>query len=363
MDGPHIGIVTPVFNEQECLPKLRDRLGKALDGLQCPYDVYLVDDGSTDRTPAIIQGYADKDARWHGIFLARNFGHQAAITAGLRIAAGDVIVVMDGDMQDEPELIPAMLDRWRDGYDTVYAIRGKRKENVLRRLAYWLFYRLANRMSGERVPVDAGDFCLMSRQVVDAVNALPENSRFVRGLRAWVGFRQTGIIVERSTRAAGKSKYSMTKLFGLAFDGLLGFSWAPLRAVSIAGFLSIVAAFGYLAVIIAMKLDGRIDLAGWTSVVFLVIWFGGMILLSLGVIGEYLGRTYAEVKGRPSYIVARTTDEPDSSSAERADGARLGVIKERVMSAALVVPGAGGVGDPGPLVSPVFGESDFHAGR
>lgn len=363
MDGPHIGVVTPIYNEQECLPQLRARLGMVLDGLNCPYDVYLVDDGSTDRTPTIIQGYADDDSRWHGIFLARNFGHQAAITAGLRIAAGDVIVVMDGDMQDEPELIPAMLERWRNGYDTVYAIRSERKETVFHRLAYWLFYRLANRMSGERMPVDAGDFSLMSRQVVDAVNALPENSRFVRGLRAWVGFRQTGIKVKRNSRAAGKSKYSMVKLIRLAFDGLLGFSWAPLRAVSIAGFLSIVAAFGYLAVIIAMKLNGRIDVAGWTTVVFLVIWFGGMILLSLGVIGEYVGRTYAEVKGRPSYIVARTTDKRGTSSAARADGSELGVIKERVMSAALVVPGAGRVGDPGPPVSPVFSESDFHAGK
>ena len=363
MDGPHIGVVTPIYNEQECLPHLRTRLGKVLDGLNCPYDVYLVDDGSTDRTATIIQGYADEDSRWHGIFLARNFGHQAAITAGLRIAAGDVIVVMDGDMQDEPEHIPAMLERWRNGYDTVYAIRGKRKENVFRRLAYWLFYRLVNRMSGERVPVDAGDFCLMSRQVVDAVNALPENNRFVRGLRAWVGFRQTGIIVERNSRAAGKSKYSMAKLFGLAFDGLLDFSWAPLRAVSIAGFLSIVAAFGYLAVIVAMRLNGRIDVAGWTTVVFLVIWFGGMILLSLGVIGEYLGRTYAEVKGRPSYIVARTTEERGSSVDARVDECKPGAIKERVMAKALVVPGAGRVDDPAPLVSPVFGETDFHAGR
>ncbi|UCE60092.1 MAG: glycosyltransferase family 2 protein [Phycisphaerales bacterium] len=314
MSELHIGVVTPVYNEQECLGQFRDRLCAVLNDTDCRYDVYLIDDGSDDDTPEIIRQFAQEDRRWHGVFLARNFGHQAAITAGLECARGKVIIVMDGDLQDEPESIPKMLEQWQNGYDTVYAVRTNRKESVLHRLAYWTFYRLLNGMSPYELPLDAGDFCLMSRKVVDTINALPESGRFVRGLRAWVGYRQIGIETERNPRAAGKPKYTVGKLFRLATDGIMDFSWVPLRAVSTAGLLSIVAAFGYLAVIVVMNLLGRIEVAGWTTVVFLVIWFGGMILMSLGVIGEYLGRTFAEVKRRPAYVVARTTDEPTSNA-------------------------------------------------
>ena len=214
---------------------------------------------------------------------------------------------MDSDLQDEPEDIPTLINKWREGYDTVYATRTKRKEGVLHRLAYWAFYRLLSGMSSQDVPVDAGDFCLMGRNVVDALNALPENGRFVRGLRAWVGFRQIGIEVERNARAAGEPKYTISKLFKLAFDGILDFSWMPLRAVSVAGFCTIVAALCFLVLVVSLKIFGAVHVPGWTSVVFLVICFSGMILLSLGVIGEYLGRTYAEVKGRPTFIIASAT--------------------------------------------------------
>ena len=309
MSRPHIGVVAPVYNEQECLAQLRARLRAVLDGLGCGYDVYLVDDGSTDGTPRILERFAREDKRWHGVFLARNFGHQAAITAGLAVAKGDVVIVMDGDLQDGPENIPAMLEQWRRGYDTVYVIRTKRKESIFHRLAYWGFYRLLNGVSQQRVPVDAGDFCLMARRVVDALNALPECGRFVRGLRAWVGFRQIGIETERNARVGGNPKYTFSKLARLATDGLLDFSWFPLRAVSVTGFIAMLAAFSYLAVIVVMYFMGSIDIVGWTTVVFLVIWFGGMILTSLGVVGEYLGRVYAEVKRRPTYIIASTTDE------------------------------------------------------
>ena len=309
MTTPHISIVAPVYNEQECLETLKARVDHALADVSCRYDVYLVDDGSRDRTPDIIRRIARVDRRWHGVFLARNFGHQAAISAGLAIARGDAVVVMDGDLQDSPEAIPAMLERWQSGYDVVYAVRTKRKESVFHRLAYWAFYRLLNGMSEQRVPVDAGDFRLMSRRVVDALNALPERNRFIRGLRAWVGFRQIGIEVERCARAAGRPKYTLAKLVRLAADGVLDFSWMPLRAASIAGFMSIGVASIYLLVVVVLRLLGQFELQGWTTVVFLVIWFGGMNLMSLGIIGEYLGRTYAEAKRRPTYIVASTTDE------------------------------------------------------
>jgi len=308
MTGPHIGVVTPVYNEQECLFQLRDRLRAVLEALHLPYDVYLIDDGSTDSTPAILKRFVEEDGRWNGVTLARNFGHQAAITAGLSIARGDVIVVMDADLQDEPEAIPTLLEQWRRGYDTIYAIRTKRKEGMVRRMTYWLFYRVLNGLSPHPLPVDAGDFCLMSRRVVDALNSLPENGRFVRGLRAWVGFRQIGVEVERNARVAGTPKYTLAKLIRLAADGILDFSWGPLRAVSAFGFLSMIAALAYLVVILVMKFRGQIEIVGWTSVIFLVVWFGGMTLMSLGVMGEYLGRTYIEVKRRPTFIIAETTD-------------------------------------------------------
>ncbi len=308
MTEPHIGVVTPVYNEQECLFQLRDRLRVVLEALHLPYDVYLIDDGSTDSTPAILQRFAEEDGRWHGVTLARNFGHQAAISAGLSIARGDVIVVMDADLQDKPEAIPTLLEQWRRGYDTIYAIRTKRKEGMVRRMTYWLFYRVLNGLSPHTLPVDAGDFCLMSRRVVDALNALPETGRFVRGLRAWVGFRQIGVEVERNARVAGTPKYTLAKLIRLAADGILDFSWGPLRAVSAFGFLSMIAALAYLVVILVMKFRGQIEVVGWTSVIFLVVWFGGLTLTSLGVMGEYLGRAYLEVKRRPTFIIAETTD-------------------------------------------------------
>ena len=312
MSTPHLSIVVPVYNEEECLETLKQRVDHAMRACTCRYDVYLIDDGSSDRTPRIIRRIARAHRSWHGVFLARNFGHQAAISAGLAIAPGDAVVVMDADLQDAPEAIPSLIERWQSGYDVVYAVRTKRKESAFHRLAYWTFYRLLNGTSRQGVPVDAGDFCLMSRRAVDALNAMPERNRFVRGLRSWVGFRQVGVEVERDARAAGKPKYTLAKLIRLAADGVLDFSWMPLRAASIAGFLSITVASVYLIGIVALRLLGRVEIQGWTSVVFLVIWFGGMNLMSLGVIGEYLGRTYAEAKRRPTYIIASTTDEAEA---------------------------------------------------
>ncbi len=303
----HIGIVIPVCNEEACLPELRLRLGSVLEQLGGRYDVYFVDDASTDRTRGLIEEYSAEDERWHGIFLARNFGHQAAVTAGLEVACGDAIVVMDGDLQDEPESIPELMRMWDEGYDTVYAIRYNRKEGFVRRLSYWLFYRILHRLSGGSIPDDAGDFCVMGRRVVDCLNQLPERNRFVRGLRAWVGFRQTGVPIARGARAYGEPKYTFAKLMRLAMDGILDFSWAPLRIATGVGFLSVLTSVMYLLVVLGMRLFGHIDVAGWTTVVFLVICFGGMNLMGLGIIGEYIGRTYAEVKHRPTYIIASAT--------------------------------------------------------
>lgn len=319
MHCSHIGVVVPVYNEADCLPLLRQRLSRVLEDIDCRYDVYLIDDGSNDESAEIIRRIAAEDPHWHGVFLARNFGHQAAITAGMNLAAGDVIVVMDADLQDEPEAIPTLLKKWREGYDVVYAIRAKRKENLPRRFAYWLFYRVLHWLSQGRVPMDTGDFCLMGRRVADAIISLPENNRFVRGLRAWVGFRQTGVTIERGARAAGKPQYTIAGLIKLATDGIIDFSLIPLRLASLAGLVSIVGALTYITCVLVLKLLGRIELQGWTTVVFLVSWFGGMILMSLGVMGEYIGRIYIQAKRRPMHIVAGTTKHLTLRNHVRAD--------------------------------------------
>ncbi len=302
-------VVVPVYNEQSNLPELHARLTAVLLDLNCDYDVIVVDDASTDESASIVEALARQDSRWHGVRLARNFGHQAAITAGLAYATGDAVVVMDGDLQDEPEAIPRFVELWRAGYDTVYAVRVRRKEGRIRRLCYWLFYRVLRLLSSDGIPGDAGDFCLMSRRVVDALNGLPERSRFIRGLRAWVGFRQIGLTVERQARAHGDPKYTPRKLVRLAMDGLLDFSWVPLRASAVAGVLAMLGSFVYLAVVVVMRLTGRIEVEGWTTVIFWVIFWGGMQMLALGIIGEYLGRAYVELKRRPTYVVSGTTDE------------------------------------------------------
>lgn len=313
--APAISIVVPVYNESQCLPILRKRLAEVLDELKLDYEVILVDDGSTDVSRKVVAEFAREDGRWRGVFLARNFGHQAAITAGLEAARGNEIIVMDADLQDRPEDIPKLLDKAREGYDIVFARRAKRQGGILKRLCYWFFYRLLAGLARVKIPLDAGDFAFMTRRVVDALNSFPERNRFVRGLRAWTGFRQTGVDVVRDRRAAGKKKYTLRKLVHLAADAVFSFSWAPLKLVSLVGALSVLASLVYLVVILYLRFSGGIpeNMRGWTTIIFLIIGFGGLILLALGVIGEYIGRIYDEVKQRPIYIVAATTEgEPDS---------------------------------------------------
>jgi glycosyltransferase involved in cell wall biosynthesis len=303
--------VVPVYNESQCLPILRKRLAEVLDELKLDYEVILVDDGSTDVSRRVIVEFAREDGRWRGVFLARNFGHQASITAGLEAARGREVIVMDADLQDRPEDIPKLLDKAREGYDIVFARRAKRHGGIFKRLCYWFFYRLLAGLARVKIPVDAGDFAFMTRRVVDTLNRFPERNRFVRGLRAWAGFRQTGVDVARDRRAAGKKKYTLRKLVRLAADAVFSFSWAPLKLVSIVGALSVLASLVYLILILYLRFSGGIpeNMRGWTTIIFLIIGFGGLILLALGVIGEYIGRIYDEVKQRPIYIVAATTED------------------------------------------------------
>lgn len=311
-----LSVVAPVFNERECLPVFQKKLGEVLEKQEISYEVILVDDGSTDGSRKLIAGYSESDERWRGIFLARNFGHQAAITAGIDAAKGEKVIVMDSDMQDSPADIPKLLKKMDEGYDVVYARRTGRSGNPLLRLSYWLFYRMLAKVSDTRIPLDVGDFACMDRKVVEALKSLPERNRFIRGLRAWAGFRQAGISVKREKRAAGRQKYTFRKLLRLAADAVFSFSWVPLRLVSVVGALSILASLVYLVTILVMYFTGDIPLAGWTTIIFLIISFGGATLLALGIIGEYLGRIYDEVKKRPIYIIAGTTDDSESSSAQ-----------------------------------------------
>lgn len=299
---PRISVVIPALNEEATLPALYRRLTGVLTRLQTSYELVVVDDGSTDRTPDLLCQLHRADPRLKYVRLARNFGHQAALTAGLARASGQAVVVMDADLQDPPEVIPDLVERWQQGYEVVYAIRRHRKESPGHRLAYALFYRLLNRVASLRIPLDAGDFCLMDRRVIDQLNALPERNRFLRGLRSWVGFRQTGVEYERQARHAGRTKYNLWRLIKLAVDGLVSFSYLPLRIASSLGFvvstISLTVGLYYLV----LRLMGSREPAGFAALIVAVLFLGGVQLITIGIMGEYVGRIFDEVKERPVYI-------------------------------------------------------------
>jgi dolichol-phosphate mannosyltransferase len=305
VEAPPLSVVVPLWDEEAVVPALVERLARALDDLGVEAEVILVDDGSRDGTWSAIARAHAADGRFAGLALSRNFGHQAAITAGLSHARGDAVVVMDGDLQDPPEAIARLWSKLGEGYDVVYAVRASRRERGWKRLAYRLYYRLLNRLAAIDVPLDAGDFAILSRRVVDQLNALPERRRYVRGLRAWVGFRQAGLAIDRAARHAGRPKYTLGRLIGLALDGLIGFSAAPVRGAGVVGG----AAVG-LAVIAAAAAAVRGALGaglppGWFWVGLLVVFSGGAQLLFAAILGEYVNRIFHEVNGRPLYIIRR----------------------------------------------------------
>ncbi len=313
-----ISIVIPVYNEQANLPHLFERLSKAADSWGEPYEVILVNDGSTDGTAVQLARIHHQDERWKALTFSRNFGHQTAISAGIHFSRGDAVAVLDADLQDPPEELHRLLDKWREGYQVIYAIRATRKENVFKRAGYAVFYRLLKSVASIDIPLDSGDFCVMDRTVVDVLKSMPERTRFVRGLRAWSGFRQIGIPYERSARYAGNPKYTLTKLVHLALDGILSFSSAPLRMASWAGCLLCLSSIVLIVLLVGWALsDVRIfgvrprDAAGWTSVVSLVLFLSGIQLLMLGIIGEYLARVFDEVHARPPWIIAQALGFPE----------------------------------------------------
>jgi dolichol-phosphate mannosyltransferase len=305
-----ISIVIPVLNEEDNLPELQRRLLKASEIWEENFEVVFVDDGSTDHTPVLLRGFYEADSRFKALRLSRNFGHQVAISAGLEYATGDAVAIMDADLQDGPDELAQLLAKWREGYEVVYAVRRRRKENVFKQIAYWVFYRLLAWASSVRIPLDSGDFSVMDRRVVDVLNAMPERSRFVRGLRSWIGFRQIGIECERNARFAGEVKYTLGKLVRLALDGLVNFSERPLQLLSITGFVIAGLAFTGMVYSIISRVAGislfglkPADTPGWTSLILVILFIGGVQLIGMGIIGEYLGRVYGEVKRRPLYVV------------------------------------------------------------
>jgi len=308
-----ISIVIPSYNEEDVLPKLLNHLLPVASGFQNPCEIIFVDDGSNDKTWQIISNAHKENPLIKGIRFSRNFGHQSAVTAGLKYAAGDAVIIMDADLQDPPEILQKFIDKWKSGYEVVYAVRKKRKESFFKRSGYFIFYRLMRKLSDIEIPLDSGDFCLMDRKVVSQINDLPEKNRFIRGLRSWVGFKHIGIEYERHARADGEVKYTLRKLISLALSGLLSFSSIPLRLSSLLGFCiagtSFVGfIFFFLYRIFDLKLFGySIKEAPGTATIFLTILFlGGIQLITIGIIGEYIGKIFEEVKQRPTFVTDKT---------------------------------------------------------
>jgi dolichol-phosphate mannosyltransferase len=315
-----LSMAIPLHNEETVLPELLRRTRAMLDQIAGgPHEIVFVDDGSGDRTFAILEEAARQDSRVRAISLSRNFGHQAALTAALDHVTGDAAVVMDGDLQDVPEAIPQFVERFQQGYDVVYAQRVRRKEPWPLRLGYFVFYRMMAKLSDVRLPLDSGDFGLMSRRVIDQVRRMPEHHRYLRGMRSWVGFRQTAVRVEREERHSGKSKYSLWRLVKLASDGLFAFSIVPIRAAALLGAAAIGVSMVYVFYALYFRFFLNQSPQGFTALIAAVTFLSGVLLFFLGVIGEYVGRIYEETKARPIYIVDRVAgtlkNRPGESSA------------------------------------------------
>ncbi len=310
---PEYSIVIPLYNEEENVPELVNRLSRLVDEAPYAIEFVFVDDGSSDRTVEELKNLVATTAG-RIVVLSRNFGHQTAVTAGLEHARGAAgALIIDGDLQDPPELLLPMIERMKEGYDVIYAVRRNRKESIGKRALYFIYYRLLKTMSDTMIPVDAGDFALLSRRVVDILNAMPEESRFLRGMRAWVGFRQVGYEYDRSERAHGESKYTFRRLFKLAYDGIFNFSTAPVRLIRILGGVSMAGAGLYLFSVLLKKLIYGTVPEGFTALFAAIVLFSGVILFSLSVLGEYIIRIFFEVKGRPKYIVSELYESDQRS--------------------------------------------------
>lgn len=310
-----VSLAIPVFNEEAVVPELIRRTTAVLDGTPGgPHEIVLVDDGSSDRTLELLEQAAEKDPRIVVVSLSRNFGHQTALAAALDQVAGDVAVLLDGDLQDPPEAVPTLLEWYQSGYDVVYVRRLNRKESWWLRACYYIFYRLLAALSSVQLPLDAGDFGLMSRRVIEEIRKMPEQHRYLRGMRTWVGFRQIGIPMERSARHAGRTKYSPLKLLKLASDGIFAFSIVPLRAAAVLGAGTVGLSFLFALYSLYAKFWMHSP-QGFTALILALTFFSGINLFFLGIIGEYVGRVYEETKGRPHYVILKIVRRDGSSTA------------------------------------------------
>lgn len=302
-------VVVPMYNEELVAEVTYKRLKEVMDTIEDRYEIIFVNDGSRDKTLEILTSICERDGNVKLIDFSRNFGHQLAITAGMDFAEGATISVIDGDLQDPPELIPEMIKKWKEGYDVVYGKRLKRKgETFFKKFTAKMFYRFLNKMTDVDIPVDTGDFRLIDRKVCEALKQVSERNRYIRGLVSWLGFKQTFIEFNREERFAGVTKYPLKKMIKFATDAIISFSFKPLRLASYTGILLSFFSFIYLLVVLYQKLFTNSPIAGWASTMAVSLFFNGIVLLMLGIIGEYIGRIYDEAKGRPLYLVRNTVN-------------------------------------------------------
>jgi len=303
-------IVAPIYNELGNISELYRRVREVMTSTDETWELVLVDDGSTDGSTDAIRELAQKDDRVQPVIFARNFGHQVAITAGWDYARGDAVVIIDADMQDPPEVILELAAKWREGYEVVYAVRAEREgETWFKRVTASLFYRIVHRITDVKIPVDTGDFRLMDRKVVEVLKSMPERHRFPRGMSAWVGFKQVGVQYKRAARHAGITKYPFKKMLKLALNAITGFSYFPLQVATYFGFVSAGISILAIPIVIVMRVAGSQAFIGQATTLIAVLFLGGVQLISLGVLGEYIGRIYDEAKGRPLYIVREAPEK------------------------------------------------------
>ena len=303
-------VIAPIYNELENLPELYRRVSEVMSNMEGTWELLLVDDGSTDGSTEVIRQLARDDHHVRPLIFARNFGHQVAITAGWDHARGQAVIIIDADLQDPPEVIPDLVAKWKEGYQVVYAVRQEREgESWFKKTSAALFYRVIHRITDVKIPVDTGDFRLMDRKVVDVLKTMRERHRFPRGMSAWVGFKQVGVPYDRAARHAGVTKYPFRKMLKLALNAVTGFSYFPLQLATYFGFASAVLAAIAIPVVIVLRLVGSDFFGGQASTLIAVLFLGGVQLISLGVLGEYLGRIYDEAKGRPLYIISEGPED------------------------------------------------------
>ncbi|MCC5601250.1 glycosyltransferase family 2 protein [Nostoc favosum] len=313
---PKYSLIVPIYNEEEIIPELYRRLSAVMNRLDGLAELILINDGSRDRSLQLLRELHQKDPRICYLSFARNFGHQIAVTAGLNFVRGQVIIILDADLQDPPELIPDMIEKWRQGYQVVYAQRTQRlKEGWFKRFTAYSFYRVLKKLADVEIPTDTGDFCLMDRQIVDILNSMPERTRYIRGLRSWVGFQQTAIRFERNPRFAGEVKYTFSKSLALAINGLVSFSIVPLRLSTYLGLVAAAAAILMALLVLYWRLFvPHSPLTGFTIILMAIFFLGSVQLVSVGILGEYIGRIYEEVKARPLYTLAEVGGFYDNSN-------------------------------------------------